>query len=64
MNEQILPPLPEPEAYRHREETSPAWSYTAEQMRAYGEACYLAGKSAKLTPVSVEEAGRLMASVS
>lgn len=32
---QKLPPLPEPEAYRHRYEDSPAWSYTAEQMRAY-----------------------------
>lgn len=35
---EALPPLPEPEAYRHREETGPAWSYTADQMRDYARA--------------------------
>ena len=42
MNEQQLPPLPEPEAYRHREEKGPAWSYTADQMRDYARAALAA----------------------
>lgn len=39
---QALPPLPEPAAYRHREEIGPAWSYTADQMRDYARAALAA----------------------
>lgn len=64
-----LPPLPEPEAYRHREEKGPAWSYTAEQMHAYARAAIRAHDEAKAqplraklcTPVTVEQAARLAA---
>ncbi|CAB4158932.1 hypothetical protein UFOVP708_35 [uncultured Caudovirales phage] len=54
MNEQQLPQLPEPEAYRHREETGPAWSYTADQMQAYARAALAANVPVGFVMVPVE----------